>query len=173
MIKKPKFKTFYDTIVEKEGTTFTDESLTNQDSEKEVNIHKVIERYGIKALMEKNKPEEEMYIDLNFYEEMDLNSILEYRKKTEEYYNQLPAKIRKEFGDDYNEFWQRYTDGKLDNFVEKGIISEESVAEINRIQKAQKDKYIAELTNQYKLQEIAKIQAQKEMGDTENENNKN
>lgn len=169
---KRKFFTWYDTLEPKEGTIHEKETKTNLDSEEDTNINRLIEKYGVEALALKTKPDEELYIDTTLYEGMTLNDIIQEKQRIKEYYEQLPSKVRKTFGDNYDNFFEKLRKGDLDEFINNGILSEDTKnAILETIQNKEKD-YVAQLTEEYKIQEKAKILAQKEIngGTEENEN---
>lgn len=162
-----KFKTFYERIGKHNGTEFKMPSLANQDSEKECNINCMIEKYGLKSLLLKNKPEEQYYVDMTLYEGKSLNDIIELKEDMENYFYKMPAKVRKEFNDDFDKFYEGFRKGDFDKFINNGILTDETIKEIKAYEKAEKDKYIADLTEQYKIQEKARLEAKKELEQNE------
>lgn len=154
-----KFKTWYEKIGEKEGTTFKLPSRTNQDSEKEVNIYAMIEKYGVTAIMKKTKPEEELYIDCEMFEERDANKIIENHRRIEDYYKQLPSVVRKEFGDDFDRFYEDLRLGKYEKFINQGILSDETVENVKKYYQQKEKDYQNQIIEKYKQEEYLKQQA--------------
>lgn len=131
---KTKFKTYYDVIGEKEGTTFTDESLTNQDSEKETNINCMLQKYGMSELVRRTTAKEELaqYVDLsNVAEIKTLDEVIKMRNQMTEYYKQLPSFLRKKFGDNEDIFIEKFEKGEFDDFINGEIITKEIADSIN------------------------------------------
>lgn len=123
---KIKFKTRFTTTGEKEGTTFTEESLTDQSQAEDVDIYQCLKKYGITTLVNKTQATELLYGDYknpNF----TLDEAVRARGELEEYFLQQPARVRKMFGDNPDRFIEKYKMGEFNEMLEAGIVNEEII----------------------------------------------
>lgn len=93
---KVKNITKYDTYEAKEGIGNTGESMCNKSQAEDVDIYKCIEKYGVEPLMRQSMAKEQLYLD-NTLRFNNLQDAINAKNQMEEYYNQLPARVRKVF----------------------------------------------------------------------------
>lgn len=123
---KMKFKTRFTTVGEKEGTKFTEPSLTDQSQSEDVDIYQCLKKYGITTLVNKTQATELLYGDYkdpNF----TLDEAVRARNELEEYFVQQPARVRKMFGDNVDMFIEKYKMGQFNEMLEAGIVNEEII----------------------------------------------
>lgn len=123
---KMKFNTRFTTKGEKQGTNFTEPSLTDQSQAEDVDIYQCLKKYGITTLVNKTQATELLYgnyKDPNF----TLDEAVRARNELEEYFIQQPARVRKMFGDNVDMFIEKYKMGQFDEMLEAGIVNEEII----------------------------------------------
>lgn len=131
-----------------------EDDKANQSRAEEVDIKKVIEKYGIMPIEMLNIAKTPLYID-NLGSELTYNERLKQIQEVEDYYDtQLPAKVRKAFGDSKDNFYNALITGNYEKFVDFKILEQEQIEEIENRRNAKKIK-IAELE---KSLEATKIQ---------------
>lgn len=119
----------------------------NQSRAEEVDIKKVIEKYGIMPIEMLNIAKQPLFID-NLGSELPYNERLKQVQEIEDYYDtQLPAKVRKAFGDSKDNFYNALITGNYENFIDFKILEQDQIAEIESKRNAKKLK-ISQLENQ-------------------------
>lgn len=114
-------------------------SKTDATKMEETDIYALINKYGIKSLINKGKPEQELFIDTTILpKNMTLSEAVELKNTFTEYFEQAPAKFRKLFKDNPDEFYLAYKQGEYDRLLEAGALTTEQIA-------MQKDAIKAEL----------------------------
>lgn len=111
----------------REGTIqqYQDESdRADQTRAEECNIKKMIEKYGVMPFEMLNKASEQLYLN-NLGESMTLTEKVKMREQIDDYFNNLPAKARKEFKDDKEVFYNSIITGQFDKMIEYGIFDEQ------------------------------------------------
>lgn len=127
MATETNFKTGLDTP-DIELTNSTEESMTDLTFQADTEVYALIEKYGIKSLMNKNKPEQELFIDTTILpKNMTLAEAMELKNNFTEYFEKAPAKFRKLFHDNPDEFYLAYKQGEYDKLISTGALTEEQV----------------------------------------------
>lgn len=98
----------------------------NQDRALECDIKAVIEKYGIMPIELLNKAKEPLFID-NLDIEGNLNERIQQRNRMDDYFDTLPASVRKQFNDDKNTFYASVVTGNYDKMIENGILEQKQV----------------------------------------------
>lgn len=103
-------------------------SVTDASKLAETDIYALIHKYGIQSLMYKNKPEQELYIDTTILpQHMTRAEAMQQLNSFKEYFAKAPARFRKLFGDNPDEFYQAYRQGDFDKLIETGALTREQV----------------------------------------------
>lgn len=119
-----KFKRKSDLYRETQGTINKMDNSgdkANQERALETDIKTVIEKYGIMPIELLNKAKEPLFID-NLDLEGNFNERLQQRNRIDDYFETLPAKVRKEFNDDKNTFYTSIVTGNYDKMLEYGVL---------------------------------------------------
>lgn len=171
--KKYKLKRRYDEYKQHEGTHTTQESKTDRSQQEEVDIYKVIEKYNATGIIPKTRNEEPMYLDHTGLTGLTLDEVMRQRQQMEEYFYNMPAKVRKIFGDNIDEFVGKYRNGDFNNFIETGALTEKQIDEIMKDERAKFNQNINEAIKEQNLMtlEQAREIIAKEQKPTEGENN--
>lgn len=121
------FKTKYEppkTIV----TNTVMPSKTDTTKAETTDIYALIEKYGIKSLINKNRPDTELYIDTTIIpKNMTLAEAVQTKRDFEKYFREAPSKFRKLFKDNPDEFYLAYTQGEYDRLISAGALTKEQV----------------------------------------------
>lgn len=144
-----KFKRKSELYRETEGTINimdNEGDKANQERALETDIKTVIEKYGIMPIELLNKAKEPLFID-NLDLESNFNQRLQQRNRIDDYFETLPAKVRKEFNDDKNTFYTSIVTGNYDKMLEYGVLEKEQanqletkrLEKINRITELEKN----------------------------------
>lgn len=182
-----KFKNKFENYCEHAGTTTTGESLTDQSQAAEADIYKCIEKYGVTTLMRQSMAKEHMYLDNTATMGLSPDDVLRQKEQMAEYFDTMPARARKVFGDNIDVFQEKYRNGEFDDFINTGALSKEQVdllqadikerksIERNAIINSAKDAIIAEakdsiIQNYIKEQEALKNVPEPRL-ETNNNNN--
>lgn len=142
----------------------------NQSRAEEVDIKKVIEKYGIMPIEMLNMAKQPLFID-NLGSELTYNERLKQIQEVEDYYDtQLPAKVRKAFRDSKDNFYNALITGNYEKFIDYKILEQDQIAEIESKRNAKKIK-IAQLENQLANteKELENLRAVKEVKMNENQ----
>lgn len=129
---KAKLKNKFAEMKEKEGHIQIGESMTDQSQAEDTDIYKCIEKYGIQSLIRQTEAKEFLYLD-NTNRNLTLDEALRQKEQMNEYFKNLPARVRKQFGDDIEIFYQKYNRGEFDEMLNHGILSKEQVQAIGEI----------------------------------------
>ena len=121
---KKKFEQ-YDTTL-RQGTVQKGESMTDQSQREETDIYACLSKYGASALVNKTQAQEFLYLD-NTNRDMTLDEAVRMRKEMSDYFDQLPARVRKTFGDKADIFIEKYKKGEFTDFLATGVLSEDMV----------------------------------------------
>lgn len=119
-----KFRTKYETVGRKVGIYGTAESVTDKSLTQDAEIYSCLEKYGMQAMINKSKAKEELYLD-NTNRNMSMADALRVKEEINEYFKNLPAKARKVFGDNVEQFYFKWKNNELDDMIETGVISAE------------------------------------------------
>lgn len=121
MIFKTRYNDFKRPITNSENFSRTDKTQYQ-----ETDIYCLIQKYGIKSLMNKNKPEHELYIDTTIVPKT-LQEAINIRNEFENYFAQAPARFRKLFHDNPHEFYLAYRQGEYDKLLSSGALTQEQI----------------------------------------------
>lgn len=167
-----KFKRKSECYVETAGTINVmdkPDDKANQSRAEEVDIKKVIEKYGIMPIEMLNIAKQPLFID-NLGSELTYNERLKQIQEVEDYYDtQLPAKVRKAFNDNKDNFYNALITGNYEKFIDYKILEKEQIAEIESKRNAKKLK-ISQLENQLAntQAELDSLKATKEVQTNDN-----
>lgn len=140
MSKETKFKIGLE-LPEIIYTNSTEQSMTDLSMQADTEIYTLIEKYGIDTVWNKNRPENELFIDTTILpKNMTLAQALELKKQFTEYFEKAPAKFRKLYRDNPDEFYLAYKQGEYERLINSGALTEEQI-------KIQKQEIIKENTN--------------------------
>lgn len=107
------------------GVDFTGvESRTKQEFRDEVNINKIIERYGI-GVMANNHPRPPMEAFGDFSNVEDYQASIETINRAKQQFGHIPAHIRAKFGENIEAFLSFISEENLETLHEWGLLSEE------------------------------------------------
>lgn len=126
---KVKIKNKYEEYKTREGTLAKGESMTDQSQREETDIYTCLNKYGMSALVNKTIAKEYLYLD-NTNKNLTLDEAVRIRKEMTDYFEQLPARVRKTFGDKADIFIEKYKQGEFTDFIATGVLSEEMVQEL-------------------------------------------
>lgn len=144
-----KFKRKSDLYNESAGTINKMENCgdkANQERALECDIKAVIEKYGIMPIELLNRAKEPLFID-NLDIEGNLNEKIQERNKIDDYFDTLPAKVRKEFQDNKNVFYSSIITGQYDKLIDNGVLERNQTEELE-LKRTEKSRKINELTTQ-------------------------
>ena len=152
MAKKTKFTTKWE-HQQSTGTIQTmdhEADCADQTRADETEIKKMIEKYGILPLQSMLNAKEPIFLNCFTGEttEETYNRI-EDIKRTEEYFNNLPANVRKQYGDDYRNLWEDLQNNKFQKAQNLGIMENEQVESYLQTQ-------LAQAKNNNKIEELQK-----------------
>lgn len=122
-------KNIFEEEREKQGTIDDGESLTDQSQAEDTDIYVCLRKYGIQTLVNQTQAKEYLYLD-NTNRNMTLDEAVRRRQELNEYFLQQPARVRKVFGDDVNQFIEKYNRGDFEDFKTTGILNEEIITQI-------------------------------------------
>lgn len=122
-----------------------EESLTNKTRAQQTEVKNIVQMYGMDDLINKWNASEPFYADMT--EAVTVNNALELRQKANEYFENLPARARKIFGDNPDLFYEKYSRGDFEGFVENGIMTDEMVDYYTKKIKETKGYYNYEQSN--------------------------
>ena len=146
---KPIFKNVYEEMKEKEGTynkMINENDRANQERAEETEIKKIIEKYGVLPFELVNSVKEPLYIDMRG-DTLTLNEKLKQKREIDEYFENMPAIIRKSYKDDKELFYQKILSGEFNQLINDGILTEEHAKEL-KSQLNEKENKINQLQNQ-------------------------
>lgn len=98
-------------------------SLTNKTRAAQTEIKNIVEQYGMEGLVAKWEASEPFYADMT--EAVTVENALELRQMANDYFENLPARARKVFGDNPDLFYEKYKQGDFDGFIKTGVLTEE------------------------------------------------
>lgn len=142
------------------GKTFTEDSITDASQAIDVDIYACIEKYGIDSLRRKYEADTQMFLDVSKTFNLTVDEAVEQQNQMLEYFETMPARARKVFGDNPDIFVQKYRNGDFNDFIKTGALNEEQIKILNddinqtRIKKEEdiidkaKNKIIADYINQ-------------------------
>lgn len=133
----------YDTYKRKEGIYNVGESKTDKSQAEDSDIYNCIKKYGINSLIRQTQASEPLYLD-NTTRNMTVADAVRMREQMDDYFDQLPAGIRKMFGDSTEVFYQKYKAGEFNDFLETGILTDEQIKYMTNEQ-IKEDNYYEEM----------------------------
>lgn len=95
----------------------------------DTDIYKCIEKYGMGQIVKQTQAMEPMYLDMTEMPKTIAESVA-LQNKCEEYFNNLPARVRKVFEDNKDVFYQKYIKGDYADFITTGVLTNEMVSEL-------------------------------------------
>lgn len=122
-----------------EPTENNEESATNKTRAQEIEIKNIVQMYGMESLIAKWQASEPFYTDMR--DVVTTQNALELRQAANEYFENLPARARKIFGDNPDIFYEKFRNGEFEGFIENGILTEELQDHYGRIIQQQRRNY--------------------------------
>lgn len=142
MTQNTPFATRFDKVKQintiKDHTTRTDKTKIS-----ETNIYNLIDKYGVKSLMQKQRPEHELFIDTTVLpKNLSLAEAIEQKNQFTEYFKAAPAPFRKIFKDNPDQFYESYKLGEFDKLLETGAMTQSQIdMQIKAIKNSKYDIY--------------------------------
>lgn len=131
----------------------TDEILTDFTCQQDTDIYALINKYGIKSLIDKGKPEKELFIDTTILpKNLTLQEATALKADFDEYFRNAPALFRKTFKDNPDEFYLAYKHGEYDKLIEQGALTEAQVNLQKEAIKAERRSIYREIDNEIKME---------------------
>lgn len=124
MSNKITFVNKYENYKERKGTVNKQESVCDKSKAVDVDIYACIEKYGITSLARQTQANEYLYEDIT-NKPKDLHEALEMRKRLNEYFENQPARVRKQFGDNADIFIEKFQRGDFNDMIKTGVLSNE------------------------------------------------
>lgn len=134
---KVKLKTKYDTYHRKEGTYNIGDSLTDKSQYEDSDIKCCLRKYGMSTLLNQTMAKEPLYID-NRYRDLNVADAIRLKEELKTYYEQLPAIVRKQFGDNVDMFYEKFRAGDFNEMIATGILTEEYAKELKNDEEVQR-----------------------------------
>lgn len=126
---KLKIKKKYDEYKTREGTKTIGDSMTDDSQRMECDIYACLDKYGATTLINQTQAKEFLYLD-NTNRDMTLDEAVRIDNYMREYFDELPARVRKQFGDKAEVFIEKYKRGEFNDFISTGVLSEQMVNEL-------------------------------------------
>ncbi len=143
-----KFVNKYENYKQREGTINEEISLCKKDEAQEVDIYKCLEKYGMGQLINQTMAMQPIYID-NTNMPKTLQESVQMQKDFDEYFKNLPARVRKVFDDNKDVFYQKYMRGDYTDYLTTGVMTQDMVNSL----KIDKEDF---LNNEQNVSEVAK-----------------
>ena len=147
MIFRKKYECYRTSIGTKQKFLTLDDKA-NQERALECDIKKIIEKYGLIPAELLNVAKEPLYLE-NYGESMSINEKLQEKYKVKQYFESLPAKLRKEYDDDVDNFYLKIKANEIENMIGRKIFTEEYAQTITEKNNAINEQ-IKNLENQIK-----------------------
>lgn len=125
----------HEQYVEKEGTynkMENEDDKANQSRVEECDLRLMIEKYGVLPFEVLNQAKENLYLDMRG-DSMTLNEKIMERQKVDDYFEALPALVRKNYNDSKEEFYQTIMSGDLEKLALDGVFSYDQTEELKKI----------------------------------------
>ena len=119
----------YENYKQRKGTENIGISKCCKEDAEEVNIYKCIEKYGMGQILNQTMAQQPLYLD-NTNTPKTIQEAVEMQKQCEEYFLQLPARVRKVFDDNKDIFYQKYIKGEYADFLTTGVVTEDMINEL-------------------------------------------
>lgn len=119
----------YENYKQRKGTKNVGISKCCKEDAEEVNIYKCIEKYGMGQILNQTMAQHPLYLD-NTNTPKTIQEAVEMQKQCEEYFLQLPARVRKVFDDNKDVFYQKYIKGEYADFLTTGVVTEDMINEL-------------------------------------------
>ena len=171
MTIKTKLIKITETLTEKEGTynIKKDEKDMAEQDRIDCDIKRMIEKYGIMPYEFLNKVKEPLYLN-NLGESMTLTEKIKQREQIDNYFETMPAGIRKDFNDSKELFYNSILTGEFDKLIENGIFEQKQAEQYNNQLNAQSNK-LKELEKQITIERGKYEKLQQQMATLEEKNN--
>lgn len=105
-------------------------SKTDTSKQEETDVYALMAKYGVShtKLGMMTKPEHELFIDTTIIpKNMTLSDAIEFKNQFVDYFYNAPAKFRKLFKDNPDEFYLAYKQGEYDRLINAGALTQEQV----------------------------------------------
>lgn len=136
----------------------SDEIMTDFSCQQDTDIYALINKYGIKSLIDKGKPEKELFIDTTIIpKNMTLQEATALKAEFDEYFRQAPALFRKTFKDNPDEFYLAYKQGEYDKLITQGALTEAQVNLQKEAIKAERRSIYREIDKELSIENAEKI----------------
>ncbi len=119
----------YENYKQRKGTENVGISKCHKEDAEEVNIYNCIEKYGMGQILNQTMAQQPLYLD-NTNTPKTIQEAVEMQKQCEEYFLQLPARVRKVFDDNKDIFYQKYIKGEYADFLTTGVVTEDMINEL-------------------------------------------
>ena len=122
-----KLKNKWECYKETEGTTnkmIDSADKANQERLEETVIKIMIEKFGILPFELLNQAKENLYLDFRG-ENMTINERLKLKEQVDDYFEQLPANVRKNYDDNKQLFYEQIITGEFEQLVKDNIFTQE------------------------------------------------
>lgn len=124
---KVKLKNKWECYKETEGTTnkmIDSADKANQERLEETDIKIMIEKYGILPFELLNQAKENLYLDFRG-DSMTLNEKLKLKEQVDDYFEQLPANVRKNYNDNKQLFYEQIITGEFEQLIKDNVFTQE------------------------------------------------
>lgn len=116
----------------KKGIVTNTEGVSKVDLSKqeETDIYAVMRKYNVtpEQFEQRTKPEHELFIDTTLTpKNMTLSQAVEFKNQFVDYFQAAPAKFRRLFKDNPDNFYLAYKQGEYDNLIKYGALTQEQV----------------------------------------------
>lgn len=118
----------------------------NQSRAEDCDLKNMIAKYGIMPFELQNQASENLFLDMRGTD-ITMGERLKQREKINEYFEQLPAVVRKNYADNPEQFYQLIMSGDYTQLLKDNVFNQEQVNQFNEIRNA-KQKQIDDLQMQ-------------------------
>lgn len=105
-------------------------SKTDTSKQEQTDIYAIMAKYGVShtRIQQMTKPEHELFIDTSILpKNMTFAEAVELKNKFKDYFQAAPAKFRKLFKDNPDEFYEAYRQGEYNMLINAGALTEEQI----------------------------------------------
>ena len=166
-----KLKNKWECYKETEGTTnkmVDSADKANQERLEETDIKIMIEKYGILPFELLNQAKENLYLDFRG-ENMTINERLKLKEQVDDYFEQLPANVRKNYDDDKQLFYEQIVTGEFEQLIKDNVFTQEQADNYASTINSTKQK-INDMTKQIEMMK-GKLDEYEKQTTTEKNNN--
>lgn len=115
-------------------------SKVDLSKQEETDIYAVMRKYNVtpEQFEQRTKPEHEIFIDTTILpKNMTLSEAVEFKNKFVDYFQAAPAKFRRLFKDNPDNFYLAYKQGEYDDLIKYGALTQKQVDEQKNAIKAE------------------------------------